>query len=327
MSSAQRIVTFCCFAAALAALWLAQGWIEQDHTEMLVWGATIQLGGTLLAAIFCFVAAYFSAGTERSAWRNFGIGSSLYLLGNLGYIALTLPGAIPSFPSLPEAAYFAMAGFFAAGMLQFSQLRKRFGAIQIYNFALIFCAVALSAIFVLNRSIAASAMSPWATVVAFLYPALWFSVAAFGVVSLALYAHGRKSVSYALMVLAVLAEAVADFRYALALMEGSYQPGGMTQLLWVASSGLIIWSAVEQIIESRQPQVAEERPGTRRTDRSIAQASVPAVAVGGILLAGSLSGVLGGVPYSRSPRCSRSLSRWSRDSASTGSSIRSGCCG
>ena len=38
---------------------------------------------------------------------------------------------------------------------------------------------------------------------------IWFAVAAFGLVSIALYAYGRKSVSYGLMVLAVVAEAVA----------------------------------------------------------------------------------------------------------------------
>ena len=127
-----------------------------------------------------------------------------------------------------------------------------------------------------------------------------FAVAAFGVVSLTLYAYGRKSVAYGLMVLAVLAEAVADGRYALALMDGTYQVGGITQLLWVGSSGLIVWSAIEQSIETRRTrgEVAAPPVLTRRSDRSIAQATVPALAVGAILLSGSVSGVVGGPPFS-----------------------------
>ena len=152
---------------------------------------------------------------------------------------------------------------------------------QVYNFALIYCAVALSAIFVLNHSIANSVMAPFATIVAFLYPALWFAVATFGVLSLALYAYGRKSVPYGLMVLAVLAEAVADGRYALALMSGTYQIGGITQLLWIGSSGLIVWSAIEQIVVSRRAQVeVAERP-TDAAQRPVCCAGDGAGAGGG----------------------------------------------
>jgi diguanylate cyclase (GGDEF)-like protein len=135
-------------------------------------------------------------------------------------------------------------------------------------------------------------------VVAFLYPALWCAVATFGALSLVLYAYGRKSVAYGLMVLAVLAEATADGRYALALMDGSYQVGGITQLLWIASSGLIVWSAFEQMAATRQARAETAPPKTRRSDKSIAQATVPALAVGAILLSGAMSGDVGGAPYS-----------------------------
>ncbi len=226
--------------------------------ELIAWQGATTLAGPLAAAIAAFVASRRGTEGERRAWRNFCIGSGLYFLGNVGYLALALVSRTPVFPSLAEAAFFVMALFFAAGMLQFTQVRNRFGTVQIYNFALIYCAVALSAIFVLNHTIANSVMSPMATVVAFLYPALWWAVAAFGVVSIALYAYGRKSVAYGLMVLAVLAEAVADGRYALALMNGTYEIGGVTQLLWISSSALIVWSALEQIVATRQSGAARE---------------------------------------------------------------------
>jgi diguanylate cyclase (GGDEF)-like protein len=299
MSFRQRLLTLCLFAAGLAAFAAGPGWLQLDFEGLIVWEAGLSLAGPLAASIACFFASLRGTDGERVAWRCFAIGSGIYFLGNVGYIALVLVDRAPVFPSLPEAAFFVMALFFAAGMLQFTQVRNRFGAVQIYNFALIYCAVALSAIFVLNHNIAASVLTPMATIVAFLYPALWFAVATFGVLSLVLYAYGRKSVPYGLMVLAVLAEAVADGRYALALMDGTYQIGGITQLLWIGSSGLIVWSALEQIVATRRVRVEPaEQAKPRRSDRSVAQATVPALAVGAILLSGSVSGVIGGPPFS-----------------------------
>lgn len=300
MNSRLRLLFLCLFVASLVIFSAGPDWLGLDDEGRTLWQAGLSLAGPLEAAIACFIASWRGSDGEKIAWRLFAIGSTAYFLGNAGYIGLVLIDHAPVFPSLPEAAFFFMALVFAAGMLQFTQVNNRFGAVQIYNFALIFCAVALSAIFVLNRNIATSVMPPFATVVAFLYPALWFAVAAFGVLSISLYAYGRRSVSYGLMVLAVLAEAVADGRYALALMNGTYQIGGITQMLWIASSGLIVWSAIEQIIATRRPQTEaqDEQPRTRRSDRSIAQATVPALAVGAILLSGSVSGVIGGPPFS-----------------------------
>ena len=306
-----------------------RAWLGLDADGLIAWQAATTLAGPLAAAIAAFVASRRGTDGERKAWRNFCIGSGLYFLGNVGYLALALVDRTPVFPSLPEAAFFVMALFFAAGMLQFTQVRNRFGTVQIYNFALIYCAVALSAIFVLNHTIAQSVMSPMATVVAFLYPALWFAVAAFGVVSLALYAYGRKSVAYGLMVLAVLAEAVADGRYALALMNGTYQIGGATQLLWISSSALIVWSALEQIVATRQSSVVSDGAATAAhvaTGRSRRRWSLPLRWARSCSPARCPESWAGPLLDRRRAR-SQSLSRWSRGYASTGSSTCSGSCG
>ncbi|MEO6015223.1 MAG: EAL domain-containing protein [Devosia sp.] len=299
MTIAQRTAIFSIFGVAMALFWFAPNWFKLDETGLMGRAAIAQIGGPLLGAILCWVASRRSADSARRAWRNFTIGCALYLAGNLGYLVFGLSGYAPAFPSVPEAAYFLMAGFFAAGMLQLSQLRNRVGPIQFYNFGLIYAAVALSSLFILHPAISSSVLQPFATTVAFLYPALWFSVAAFGAVSLVIYVHGNKSFAFALLVLAVSAEAAADFRYALSLLDGTYQMGGLTQLLWVISAGLIVWSAIEQIAAARQ--IADATPQvqilSRRADRGIAQATVPAVAVGAILLAAAFSGVLGEGPY------------------------------
>lgn len=298
MTLLQRIVAGCTLALVPALFWYAPDLLALDTPGLVLRSAIVQLGGPLLAAIGCVVASRGGSEAERTAWRSFAIGSSLYFLGNVGYMALAIAGTPPDFPSFPEAAFFLMAGFFAFGMLRYTQLRRRFSIIQLYNFALIYCAVAMSTVFVLNHSIAASVMPPVATIVAFLYPALWFTVAAFGVVSLVLYTRGRKTVPYGLLVLALLAEAVADFRYALQLMQGTYEMGGVTQLLWVVSAGLIVFAALEQAAANRRADNDIELVRARPATRGIAQAIVPAAAVGAVLLSGAVAGVIGDPAYS-----------------------------
>ena len=262
-----------------------------------LWAAGGQLGSTLAAAIFCWIAWYRSTGADRAAWRNFAIGATIYLSGNLTYLFLDLGGIVPAFPTPAEAAYFAMALFFAAGMFQYARLRHRIDAVQIYNFVLIYCAITLSILFFLNRSIETSVLPPFATIVAFIYPALWLSVGASGLISLLLRERGRHAFPFLLMVVAVFAESIADFRYALGLMDGSYLLGGLTQWLWVTSAALIVWAAIEQVAIARRPDAATDRTERRGPERGVTQALLPAAATAMVVLSGSLTGAVGGGPY------------------------------
>ncbi len=152
------------------------------------------------------------------------------MVGNILYMIYTLTGTVSSFPALPEAAFFVMALFFSLGMFRYGQVRQQVNRVQVYNYVLISCAVILASLFVLHESLARSAMASWPTFVAFIYPALWFSVAVSGLITLLIYPQGAKSFGFALMVMAVLAEAVADFSYATQLLAGTYTAGGETQL-------------------------------------------------------------------------------------------------
>ena len=154
-------------------------------------------------------------------------------------------------------------------------------------------AVATACLLVLQQSIQNSVMGEFATIVAFLYPALWFSVAAFGVMTLALYDQGEKTLPFLILIAAVFAEAIADFRYALDLMRGVYTLGGPTQLLWMASAFCICWAAVDHMLEPPAP----EAPLPEDASRISAQAVIPATALGLIMLSGSLSGAFGRSPY------------------------------
>ncbi len=253
-----------------------------------------QIGGILLAATMCYLAARRSRGSDRRAWFCFTIGSALYFTGNLIYVGFVVVGYVPGFPSLPEATYFIMAFFMAVGMFQYGNIGSQIGRMQVYNFILVFCAVALASLFALAGSLRSSVLTPFGTLAALMYPAVWFSVAASGLISLLLYRQGAKAFPLLLLLLAVFAESVADLRYALELMAGTYRIGGATQLLWVASSGLVIWAAIEQLAIAGRPVLVKPRS---QRNRGIAQAAVPGAAVLLVLLAGSFAETLIGGPY------------------------------
>ena len=62
-----------------------------------------------------------------------------------------------------------------------------------------------------------------------------------------------RTLPFALMCCAAITEALADALYAGAILDQTYVRGGLTELLWVASIGLIVWAAIVQIASSRRP--------------------------------------------------------------------------
>lgn len=254
------------------------------------------MAGPLVATVLCLLAARRSKGRDAGAWRLFGIGSGLYLAGNLMLLGFAALGLDIGFPAFPEIAFFVMAAFFAVGMARFGRAPKQSSSIRLLTFFLVYGAVATACLLLLQGHIQYSVMSEFATIVAFLYPALWFSVAAFGVMTLALYEQNEKLIPFLILLGAILAEAIADFRYALDLMEGTYTLGGPANLLWMASAFLICWAAVEQILKPEAPP-RHSSPPSEDAARMSAQALIPATALGLIMLSGSMSGAFGGSPY------------------------------
>jgi len=253
-----------------------------------------EIGGPAAATLLCFLAARRSTGSDRRAWHNFAIGAMLYFIGNVIYFAGVLAGYPPDFPSVAEICYLVMAFFFAAGMFQYGNVGPQISRLQIYNFVLIFCAIALATLFALSGSLRTSVLSPVGTLVAFLYPAVWLSVAASGIISLLIYRQGTRVFALLLLLLAIGTESAADYPYALHLMAGTYVLGDPMQLLWAASSGLIVWAAVEQLALAGTPSHVVPR---RQEDRGRAQAAVPGVAIAVVLVAGSLAPAVLDGPY------------------------------
>jgi diguanylate cyclase (GGDEF)-like protein len=282
--------------ATLAGVLLAM-WIGVIHSPVaterdVTWLVPVQLIGPLAAAVLCALASRTSVGTDRQAWARFGWASAIYAVGNLSYAYFGIFGPDLPFPSVPELAFFIMAGLFASGLSRYGQLSDRIKNVQLYNFLLLYGAVTVAFLFLLHDAISASTLTPFATVVAFSYPALWFSIFAFGAASLILYDLNERTFPFVLILLAILLEAIADLRYALDLIAGTFEHGGTASLLWAFSAFLICCAAVEQMV---LPRSVRQSGALKRqfVERHKVQASIPAIAIGVILMAGSASGAFG----------------------------------
>ena len=180
LSSLQRSISLlavCCWAATFQFGPTLLGLSDSAAAMSL---AVSSLLSPLAAALSSFWAASLSEGSDRKAWRSFGAGCSLYFFGNLCYVYYGLSEVVAAFPTWPELSYFLMAICFTVGMFQYGAAKHLISRIQVYNFALILLAAAVSASFLLHQSLATSRLQLLGTTFAFFYPVLWFSVAGFG---------------------------------------------------------------------------------------------------------------------------------------------------
>ena len=276
--------------ATLALLWNLPDFLDWDVGAAIDWLAALQLAGPGAAMVLSAWAAYHSLGRDRIAWRMISCGSIIYIVANIAYIALSLEGN--PFPTLVDVAFFIMALIFAAGIVLYGRGNSSSPTIDTFNFILLYGSTIVGTLFLLHHHIKASSLSEFATLVAFLYPALWSSVAVLSAAILVLYPHGRRRVPLALLTTAVALEALADFIYATQLMNGTYQIAGWPHLLWMGSASFVTWAAAEHLWIAREIN-ADLKPDGQRDPRLWGEAGAPAAILFVVLITGSIAGAFG----------------------------------
>lgn len=279
-------------AGCLAALWNLPRWASWNEDIFTTWLAALQLAGPLAALVLGCLAAWASKGRDRTAWQLLAAGSLSYLVGNIAYILAALSGDVKAFPTLPDLAFFLMALLFAAGIMIYGRRQSLPLMITACNFILLYGAVIFGVRFLLHYEIKDSLLNEFATMVAFLYPALWGSVAALAIIRLVLYPSGARRLPIALLCVAVLFEAAADLIYASQLMRDVFQVGGWAHLLWMISALTVAWAAIEHLLLARAPEI-ELDDGKQEKPRLLGQAAVPALILFLILITGTISGAFG----------------------------------
>ena len=248
-----------------------------DEGARTAWIGIFQVLALFAATGLSAFAAFRGPKRGRTAWRFFALGNLFYLVGNAFYFHWMVIGYKPVFPNIPEGTFFAMAVCMAIGITRYGEVYRDRRRTNTYNFVMVYCAISIACLIILNEHFATTPLTKLGTMMAFLYPALWLSVAAFGIIALVTYNHGSRSVPFELLVASATIEAVADIFYARELLEGTYVQGGITEFLWVCSIALSIWACSEHL----QIRDDAERAGcTRRPIRNkVAIASLPGAAI------------------------------------------------
>lgn len=286
-----RLVGLTIAAVVLPLAWRMPAFLGMDEETGLDWLAALQLAGPTAAAALAGIAAWRSQGSDRRAWALIAAASVVYVLSNIALVILA-KGSGLTFPTLSDAGFFVMAVLFGMGISYYNRGLSSSRTIDVYNFALLYGAVVIGTLLLLHHAIKASELSEFATLVAFLYPAFWCSVAAYAAIVLVMYAHGRRRFPLTLLIVAVSFEALADFIYAAQLMAGSYEVGGWPHVLWMLSALLIAWAAAEHALIAPELEPAVER--FPENDAHVwAQATAPALILLVILLGGSIAGAFG----------------------------------
>jgi diguanylate cyclase (GGDEF)-like protein/PAS domain S-box-containing protein len=278
------------FYAGPAVLDLGQG---------LHWWSNIGwLVSSAAAMLACTRAASFQTGEGRLIWVNISRSCACLLMGNAWWAIYDLRGVQPPFPGLADAGYLFSCLFFMKGLLQYGKCQSSAGRIQTCNFALTICATLTTAFVLLFPYLVASKAGLLGTLVAFLYPGLWFGTAGFGLIYLLLYAPRDRWFVVLLLFGGIVAQAVADIFYGLALMDAAYQVGKGFDGLWVLSFLLIACAAIEEVRKAERG-VCSTATLLSSEGQRLVEALIPAVASALILLSG-ITGIMSGFLFSHS---------------------------
>ncbi len=293
-----RLATLALLGLALAVFHAGPIVLGRDGTGLHWWNNLAWVGSSALAMAACLRTALRQDHQNRVAWLSFGLACGSWLTGSLVWAAYDLQGIEPPFPGLPDVGYLLSCLLFLDGMFRYGKAQSAIGRVQACNLALAVCAVVTTAFVWLFPDIVASESGLPAILVAFLYPALWFGAAAFGLIYLVLYAPRRRLFTTILLLAGILAQGVANLSYALALMGPAYQVGSAFDGLWVLCFLLVGWSAVEEMRPMEmQPIKRDMLPSAARTSserQRLIEALIPAAAVALILLSG-IWGIMAGV--------------------------------
>lgn len=280
-----------CFVTYVAAFYFVPRVLDFGEMARVVWIGIFQVAGLVASTALSVAAARRGSESARHGWKYFAAASFMYLVGNVYYFYCMLIGHVPSFPNVPEVAFFVMAACAAVGMASYGEVSRDRRRTNVYNFVMVYCAIAIGCLLVLHQDFSESSLSRLGTAMAFLYPSLWLSVAAFGVITLLVYKHGPRSAPFNLLVAYVVSEAAGDIVYAKRLLAGNYVQGGATELLWVTSIGFLIWAAIEHL--SMRDGFVRGVAYRRMIQNRAAIASLPGAAIGIFAGAAVYSGAVG----------------------------------
>lgn len=178
--------------------------------------------------------------TQVRPWILLAIGLALSTLGDWTWVVLAWAGQEP-FPSVADGLYLGGLVLVAVAVLDLVHGRIPGGdRAGIIDALIVTSGVALVSWTFLMQPLAADESATFAEVTAAMaYPAI--DLLLLGVLVRMFLVPGRRGLALNLMLLALTAMLMADFPYAVMVLEGTYETGSLVELGWLAAP--VLWGA------------------------------------------------------------------------------------
>ncbi|MCH7599185.1 MAG: HAMP domain-containing histidine kinase [Myxococcales bacterium] len=234
------------FAAFVFSEWLL--WLGSAHERTPWWVSAIFPVFALVAAYACFSAAAKLAGSERKAWRLFGIGCLSMFVGESmwgtmdSFMGVAMPASV-----LMDTLYIGLPICFMLGTWYY-RIRTPStddAFIQIGNLGIIFSATLLIYIFA-NVDFLGGPIPTYLADITVLHGTFNVSASLFALIVLSLHSQGRRRQIMSLIFIGLCLNALADLAFISDMMGDGYLVSSLWSGLVLISSTLIIWAAFEQ---------------------------------------------------------------------------------
>jgi diguanylate cyclase (GGDEF)-like protein len=192
----------------------------------------------MLSAALCLIRSRNSA-SYRTAWRVLAVGLALYGLGNIFWTVFIRTLEPQPFPTFADALWLSFYGFaFVAIVLVLRELAGRVPLGLWLDGIVGGLAVGAVTATVVGPVLAITGGSPAAVFTTLAYPLLDVLLMLMVTALLALF-HWRPPTGMWFLAGGLVVFSVADAWYVLAAADGTYQPGGLNDSIWVLATLLI----------------------------------------------------------------------------------------
>lgn len=253
------------FGAPAIKLWFVVAWVAVPA----------------FAGLACLHAAAKSAGADRRAWRSFGLGCLLWILGVMIWTSYGWFEAAPGFPSLADLFFGLTSVAFVFGIYHYSLEGSGGSRVQVTNFALAISAVLAIGFIIYFPLLVDSNLGPLGALVAFSYPVTWLGTFTFCLICFSLYVEGQRTFPFLLILAATGGAAAADLFYGYALLTDTVVVGDFYLTFWLAGFAFLAWAALAHSHSARTTATPARRKATRPNE-----ALIPALSVAATLGAG-----------------------------------------
>lgn len=221
-------------------------WIDIGERAVVVITDLSWLFASLVAGIRCWLRASKRQGRKRLAWQMFAYSCLAWAAGMIywAYQELVQQQLTP-FPAWSDVGYLLMAplGLFGFYFLKDEQTEDKYRLLDFSQLGIIACSILMIHQMIFIDRIAHSSESFAYIATAIAYPVMYMSVAIYAVLAYSSVSRKISFLTYNLLLVSFLIQALTDTVYAYSLLGGEYAVGNYLDVYWIISFSVIYLAA------------------------------------------------------------------------------------